>query len=289
MASVKDLAQGKPLRSPLHPALVHLPIALFPLSLLLDLASHVFDAPDLHLVRGAFITLAAGIATALVAAVFGLVDYTDIRHDHPARKTATLHMVLNLLAVAVFALGLGLRYGAWDHASTPLFPLIVSAVGVALLGYSGYLGGSLVYDDGIGVGRHRRSTPTPTTTLHAPPGTAVPDPTAAASDSRPVAVASADALRDGETLRVDVAGLVLTIAQHAGRRYAVQEFCPHRYGPLSEGRIANGEVVCPWHCSRFALATGKVTAGPAKIDLNCYPVETRDGRIWVTLPGARSA
>lgn len=35
-----------------------------------------------------------------------------------------------------------------------------------------------------------------------------------------------------------------------------QAFCPHMEGPLFEGSLANGEVVCPWHSWRFRLADG---------------------------------
>ena len=86
MATVKNLLQGRPLRCPIHPALVHLPIALFPISVLLDVASWIWPDQALHLVRGAFLALVAGIVTGLIAAVFGLVDYTEIRVDHRAKK-----------------------------------------------------------------------------------------------------------------------------------------------------------------------------------------------------------
>jgi nitrite reductase/ring-hydroxylating ferredoxin subunit len=71
------------------------------------------------------------------------------------------------------------------------------------------------------------------------------------------------------------------IARCGGRLYAVQEFCTHRFGPLSEGALRGCEVVCPWHKSRFDLRTGKVTEGPAKVELRTWHVEARDGRIWV--------
>jgi nitrite reductase/ring-hydroxylating ferredoxin subunit/uncharacterized membrane protein len=273
MTSAKDVMEGKPVRSPLHPALVHLPIGLLPLSVLLDLASYVWPEPELHLVRGATISVAAGIATALLAAAFGFVDYTEIRDDHPAKKPATRHMILNLVAVGIFALSLGLRVGAWEAVRTPVLPLLLSLVGLGLLGYSGYLGGHLVYNDGIGVGRHRRARrlPRQTVLVKGEPGAAV-------------VVGDAQSLKDGETLRVDANGVILAIARAEGSLYAVQEFCTHRYGALSEGDIVGCEVICPWHRSRFDLRTGEVTEGPAKEALRTFPLEVRDGRIWLTLP-----
>lgn len=275
MSSAKDILEGKPVRSPLHPALVHLPIALFPLSVLLDVASWMWNQPEWFLVRAAFIALAAGIVTGLFAAVFGFVDYTEIRDDHPAKKTATLHMVLNVVAIGLFGLGLGLRWGELDLARTPGIPLLVSLAGLAVLGYSGYLGGHLVYSDGVAVGRHRREP-------RLPEGTISLNETAGQWG----AVAPETALPDGGTLRVNANGVIVTIARTEGRLHGFQEFCTHRYGPLSEGQVKGCEVICPWHRSAFDIRTGKVTSGPAKIDLRTFRVESREGKIWLQMPEA---
>ena len=66
-----------------------------------------------------------------------------------------------------------------------------------------------------------------------------------------------------------------------GELHAFQEFCTHRYGPLSEGTVDGANIVCPWHRSCFETRTGKVTGGPAEVELKTYPVRERDGRIWV--------
>ena len=42
-----------------------------------------------------------------------------------------------------------------------------------------------------------------------------------------------------------------------GKIYAVQNQCPHRQGPLAEGIIGNGEVICPLHGHKFNLTTGQ--------------------------------
>src|SRR5437588_5844729 len=88
---LKDLLEGKPLRHPIHPMLVHFPIGLFVLSFVLDLTSLV--CPEVPtLMRGSYYTIVLGIITALLAAVPGFVDYADIRHDHPGKRAATAHM-----------------------------------------------------------------------------------------------------------------------------------------------------------------------------------------------------
>lgn len=273
MPTFRDVLEGKPLRSPVHPALVHLPVALFPISLLQDAASWMFPCGELYLVRGAFVTLLGGLASGLFAAVFGLIDYTTIRTDHRAKKTATRHMIFNVIAIALFAVSAALRAPALDTVRTAPLPFALSALAVALLGYAGYLGGHLVYSDGVGVGRHRRETPLPHSTI-----------TIATSGQPLVPVADAKLLRERGTLRVDVAGTVVVVARVAGEVYAFQEYCTHRYGPLSEGAFENCEVVCPWHGSRFDVRTGKVTSGPAKVDLRTFRVEIRAEKIWIKPP-----
>src|SRR5437660_8159975 len=85
---LRDFLEGKPLGHPIHPMLVHFPIGLFFLSLLLDIASFVFPAAA-NLVLASFYAISLGVLTALFAAVPGFVDYTGIRNDHPAKRTAT--------------------------------------------------------------------------------------------------------------------------------------------------------------------------------------------------------
>jgi len=100
-----------------------------------------------------------------------------------------------------------------------------------------------------------------------------------------VPVPEAKGLRDGETLRVEIEEQVMTVARIDDQFFAFQEFCTHRYGPLSEGSFHGFNVQCPWHNSCFDIRTGKVTNGPAKVDLKTFRVEQRDGKIYVGVPG----
>jgi uncharacterized membrane protein/nitrite reductase/ring-hydroxylating ferredoxin subunit len=270
---VKNLLQGRPFGHPLHSLLVHLPIGLFTLSLLFDVATRLLE-PDNRLVQGAAYTMGLGLLAAFAAALTGAADWAELRTDHPARRIANTHMLLNLLAVGLYVLNFVLRLPALDAPAVPWLPFGLSLLGMGLLSYSGYLGGRLVYEDGIGVGRHRRPTALPERTL---PGTQL--------DQGPgVAVARAGDVAPGETLRVEVNGVVIAIANVDGQFYAFQEFCTHRYGPLSEGRIQAGQVECPWHRSCFDVRTGKVTQGPAKVDLRTFPVTVVDGLVRVSAP-----
>jgi nitrite reductase/ring-hydroxylating ferredoxin subunit/uncharacterized membrane protein len=268
---LKAFLQGKPFRHPLHPALVHFPIGLFILSLILDLASYLWDTSNV-VARASFYAMALGLVGALLAALAGFADWSDIRMDHPAKKTANIHMTLNLTATALFGVNWLLRMGQPDLTATPFIPLLLSFVGVGIILVSGYLGGTMVYDDGIGVGRHRRETRAPRKTI---------DVSMFERQDGWVAVCDADGLKDGGTLRIDWSGTIIAIARRGDQVYAFQEFCTHRYGPLSEGKLYDYQVECPWHRSCFDIRTGKVVEGPAKVDLKTYSATIRAGKIFL--------
>src|SRR5438876_2784263 len=274
---LKDLLEGKPLRHPIHPMLIHFPIGFLVLSFLLDLVSLAFpEVPNL--VRGSCYAMLLGIITALLAAVPGFVDYSDIRRDHPGKATATRHMILNLMVVAIYGINLWVRSSALSDPKISLAPLLLSIIGIGLLSVSGYLGGRLVYDEGIAVGRHKRKTPTPQDTLNFSTERAASD-----GEATFVPVPEAEHLRNGKTLRVKIDKQVTTIARIDNQLYAFQEFCTHRFGPLSEGSFHGFNVQCPWHNSCFDVRTGRVTNGPAKVDLKTFKMEMRDGKVGVLM------
>lgn len=267
---IKALLQGRPLKYPLHAILVHFPVGLWVLSLVLDLSTVLFG-PNYPLVRGAFFAMVGGTIMAVLAAIPGLVDWADIRADHPAKKVATNHMWLNIGAIVLYLINISLRLGQLNDVRTSTLPLVLSVAGVLIISVSGYLGGMAVYDDGTGVGRHRRYIDTPRETVHAESG----------KGNQFIAVADADSLKDGEMLRAEVNGNVMAIGRSGEHFYAFQEFCTHRYGPLSEGALRDGQIQCPWHRSCFDIRSGKVTQGPAKDDLKTFEVQVRDGKIMV--------
>ncbi len=72
-----------------------------------------------------------------------------------------------------------------------------------------------------------------------------------------------------------------------GRVFAIDNLCPHRSGPLSEGIIGVDHasklvaVVCPFHAYKFALADGRGL--DTEMCVRSYPVEVHDGRIFLCL------
>ena len=71
---------------------------------------------------------------------------------------------------------------------------------------------------------------------------------------------------------VEVGGQRIAIFNVGGKYWAIEDTCPHRGGPLSEGMLAEDEVICPWHGSRFNIKTGAVITPPARQGVKSFPV-----------------
>ena len=67
----------------------------------------------------------------------------------------------------------------------------------------------------------------------------------------------------------------------AGNFCATQAKCPHKQGPLNEGKLDGSTVTCPWHGSQFNVCTGVILQGPAVTPLKMYSivVEGEVGRV----------
>jgi nitrite reductase/ring-hydroxylating ferredoxin subunit len=63
--------------------------------------------------------------------------------------------------------------------------------------------------------------------------------------------------------------------------YALANTCSHAGGPLNEGELVEGCVVCPWHGSSFRLIDGSIVHGPASMPQPIYQTRIRDGKIEV--------
>jgi nitrite reductase (NADH) small subunit len=72
-----------------------------------------------------------------------------------------------------------------------------------------------------------------------------------------------------------------------GQLFAAQAECPHRGGPLADGLIGRGTLICPLHSWKFDLKTGQTPNGDCR--LRTYPARLgKSGQILVELASERS-
>jgi uncharacterized membrane protein len=152
-----DKRPGSPLAGayghPIHPILVTVPIGAWIASLVFDIASRVGEDPDVF-ATGARWLVAIGIIGALLAALWGLLDYVRIERGTPAFRTGTMHLLLNDVVLVLFIVSWVLRLGDDDEA-TSMGLIVLSIVALALLSVSGWLGGKLAYRFGVRVADDR--------------------------------------------------------------------------------------------------------------------------------------
>lgn len=244
---VKDALHGRWLGHQLHPVLVALPIGLWSGATLLDLTA----GRDGH--RAAQRLVGAGVLLVAPTAAAGWADWSALGAFQRPKRVGLVHAAANNLTAIVYAASwLARRRG--DHARGRTLALF----GATGLGVGGYLGGHLAYSQGVGVDRNADEQKEPRDWTDA--------------------VAVADLPDDG-LLRIEVAGQQVVLARVDEQLYAMGATCSHYGGPLDEGSIESGCLVCPWHGSHFRLADGSVARGPATAPQLSYDVRTTGDRV----------
>ena len=94
-------------------------------------------------------------------------------------------------------------------------------------------------------------------------------------------VCAASDVPEGEVRVVSCGERRRALSNIAGELYAIDDVCTHDGGPLGEGRLRNGLVVCPRHGATFDARTGKVRSLPAVHDVRAYPVTVENGTLYV--------
>jgi nitrite reductase/ring-hydroxylating ferredoxin subunit len=97
-----------------------------------------------------------------------------------------------------------------------------------------------------------------------------------------VYAASLAEVREKAALAVQAGGHTLVLFAYGERVYAVDNRCPHMGFPLDRGTVRDGILTCHWHHARFDLASGG-TFDQFADDVRAFPVEVRDGDVWVDL------
>ena len=248
---VANFLHGTWLGHPLHVVLTDVPLGSWTAAAVLDVLEEKTGSRALR--RGADTAIAVGLVGASAAALTGLADWSKIGGGRP-RRIGLAHGLLNVTATACYVTSLCLRRSHSRHAGRrfALLGLIVSSV-------AAYLGGHLVYKEKIGVDH---------TADYSPPEDFV-------------AVLAEAELLENHLRRVEANGMPVLLARRGHRIYAIAETCAHLGGPLSEGKLEDATVRCPWHGSRFSLEDGSVLEGPSVHAQPVLEVRVRDGQIEV--------
>ena len=252
---------------PIHPMLIPFPFAFLT-------GAFVFDVIGWVVAQAPWVTIAgylaaAGVLTALLAAVPGFIDYVrTVPPKSSGKRRATTHMLLNLSAVALFIVAIVLRKDS-VVPETPV--LILEGLAVGMLSVGGWLGGVLVSRNQISVDhRYARAGQWKEQSFKISPG-------------EPMVVARSDELEVDQMKLLRLDGHRIVIARTKQGYVAFDDRCTHRGGSLAGGVIIDGVVQCPWHGSQFDCRNGAVKAGPAKASIKTYPISEREGKIILTL------
>ena len=97
-------------------------------------------------------------------------------------------------------------------------------------------------------------------------------------------VAPVGELPNGERLFVDIGDTPVVIFNIGGKFFAIGDVCTHDDGPLGDGDVDGFNVVCPRHGAEFDVCTGKAVSMPAVVDIPAYPLQVRDGVLFVGIP-----
>jgi nitrite reductase/ring-hydroxylating ferredoxin subunit/uncharacterized membrane protein len=242
---VKDALAGTWLGHALHPVLTDLVIGSWTSAFLLDLIGE--RGRD-----GADLLIGVGVLSAVPTAVTGLSDWADTTGE--TKRVGVAHGLGNVAALGFYAASLVARRRG--RRSTGV---LLSVAGAGVVTLTAYLGGHLVYERGMGVDQ---TTFEPRIRKWKP------------------AIADTD-LAAGVPVARQVDGVKVMLYRTGDRIYALSNRCNHLGGPLDQGQIHDGTVVCPWHTSTFRLSDGQVLHGPATARQPTWETRVKDGQIEV--------
>jgi nitrite reductase/ring-hydroxylating ferredoxin subunit len=219
---------------------------------LLDL----FGGPDSDTAARRLIEV--GLAATPLTALTGVSDWADAEPaSDGVRRVGMVHAATNGAAAGLYVASLLARRRGRRGTGAAL-----ALAGAGVLAASGWLGGHLSYQQGIGTDQTRFDAgPAEWTT----------------------ALDDAAALREGEPHAALAGDTPVLLVRRAGRVLAIHNRCSHRGCELSDGEIADSMVTCACHGSRFSLEDGTVLRGPATSDQPAFDVREQDGRVDVRL------
>ena len=88
--------------------------------------------------------------------------------------------------------------------------------------------------------------------------------------------------RDGEVCEITAGDRVFCVGRVAGELFVMDNVCPHRGGPLGQGVIEKGHVVCPWHAWAFDGKTGCASHN-SQACVRVYAIRIEGGIVQIEL------
>jgi nitrite reductase (NADH) small subunit len=98
-----------------------------------------------------------------------------------------------------------------------------------------------------------------------------------------VKVGALSALAPGEVMEAEVGGNQYAICNVEGELHAFDGICPHAGGPLGQGNIEDGRLICPWHAWEYDCRTGQNDYDQS-LKLASFPVKVEGGDILIDVP-----
>jgi len=251
---------------PIHPILIAFPIAFFIGTLIFDILGKLCNSSSLW--QTGYYMEIAGIIGGLAAAVPGIIDYFfTVPPESSAKKRATKHGLINVTNVVIFFVAWLIRHN--DNASATLI-IGLEVLGVILLSIAGWMGGTLVYNNQLGVNPSYANAGKWNEEY------------IKASKSK-MQVATSNELKTNQMKLIHVNNKRIVIARTEDGCVAFDDHCTHKGGSLAGGSMICGTVQCPWHGSQFDLKTGAVKSGPAKEKIKTYQINESNNEIYMAL------
>lgn len=251
---------------PIHQILVVFPIAFFTGALLSDLYGALWRQ-EVFLFFGKVMAI-AGIFSGIIAAIPGIIDYVyTVPPKSSGKERALNHGILNTSTIILFLIALILRHNA--EVNILIIPGIELS-GVILLVYAGWLGGTLVIRNQIGIdiryagaGKWKESF--------------------IKSEDGKLKIENKNIPGVNQMALIHVQNKRIVLGKTENKTVIFDDRCTHRGGSLAAGTMVCGTVQCPWHGSQFDVCTGAVKAGPAKDPIKVYGISNDDGIITADL------
>ena len=256
---------------PVHPILIGFPIAFFTGTLIFDLVAFMKDNEDLW--NTGYHLEFAGLISAVVAAIPGVIDFIfTVPPESSAKKRAAKHGITNTVMLIVFLAAF--FYRQKEEVLVPVL-LGLEIIGVVLLSVAGWMGGTLVHKNQIGI-VNRYADSGKWKEMHV------------TESSAPVEVGAIDELKLNQMKLIHYGNKRIVVAKTEQGHVAFDDRCTHKGGSLAGGMMICGTVQCPWHGSQFDVKTGFLKAGPAKEKINTYDIEERDGKLFLAIHPANA-